>query len=221
MTWTRLSDDWAARLRSTEPPLSIPARWHLLELVQECSRTQRWDGTIRRVIAERIGDVDDPITALAELGGAGYLEVLDEQTLRIIDFADRHAPPPNQRPEAIRERKQKALQQGGEVENSSGNSSQNGTGNSSQNGFPWTGQEHLESSPPPAPPTPHPAAVARIGRLLHRHAPEVGTTTRGALRKKLASAERHLITDAVDHAADNGWLTISQDGRIRRGATPA
>lgn len=69
-------------------------------------------------------------------------------------------------------------------------------------------------------PPPTRATLDRIASNLWRHTPDDGTP-RYLLRKRLASPERHLIDDALDHATTAGWLHVDTNGRIRRGATPS
>ena len=191
MSWTRLSDDWCDSIEAADPPLSLAARWHLLQMVQRCSRTQTWDGTIRLGVALRVSDIDDPLAAFTELCDTGHVEVLDDTTVRVIEFAERHHPPTNQRPEAIRERKRRHLERGGNDQNSSQNSSRgvperfraqfspNGLSRDrtgSTYSFPSTPHHTPGSSRPDRPPPPPPRA-----RKRHRH-PRRAPQTAGVVR---------------------------------------
>lgn len=94
MTWTRLTDTWC------DDPVfegvDFAARWHYLSMIQHCSRTGRYDGTLRLVDARRCSDVDDPAAALGNLVVAGLVENVDGATVKVVRI-DEHVPPPSVR----------------------------------------------------------------------------------------------------------------------------
>jgi len=62
--------------------------------------------------------------------------------------------------------------------------------------------------------------VARIARGIGRRIAKLDpndTISRGQLRKALASDDRQWFEEAASHAEGQGWLTIEDDGRCRRG----
>lgn len=79
MSWTRLDDLWTERA-----DLSHATRWHLLSMIQRCSRSDLRDGVMRIVDAHRCSDHPDPTAALTELGRAGLIEKTGDTTLRVI-----------------------------------------------------------------------------------------------------------------------------------------
>lgn len=54
--------------------LDFETRWHLLTMVQHCSRSGRFDGYMRRIDALRCSDVPDPARCLAELVTSPFLD---------------------------------------------------------------------------------------------------------------------------------------------------
>lgn len=72
MSWTRLDDRWTEQ--SVFDTVSLASRWHYLAMIQTCCRTDRVDGRLTSSAAKRASDVDDPVTALAELAAVGLVE---------------------------------------------------------------------------------------------------------------------------------------------------
>lgn len=96
MSWTRLDDGWTD---STEfADLDHVTRWHYLAMIQFCSRTQKYDGLMRRGDALRCSDVDDPGGALAALAAEGLIAIEDKH-VRLLRI-DEHVPPPSVRESA-------------------------------------------------------------------------------------------------------------------------
>jgi hypothetical protein len=89
--------------------MSYETRWHYHAVIEFCCRTDRYDGVIRAVDAQRCSDVDDPVTALAELAAAGLAEVDDvARTVRVVRI-DQHVQPPHLRdPQRKQRQKEKS-----------------------------------------------------------------------------------------------------------------
>jgi hypothetical protein len=98
MTWTRLDDTFADAPEWEH--VSFEARWLYLALVQFCSRTKRYDGTLPLSRARGCSDVGDATKCLDELQSIGRVTVTrNEVTLPKID---EHIPPPSVRLESER-----------------------------------------------------------------------------------------------------------------------
>lgn len=99
MSWTRLDDNWCTQM--TDKGLSVDAMWHYLCLIQRCSRSNRWDGVLDTLVAERESIVRNSAGALNELVSAGLLKPLKDgyEVVRIED----HIPP-----DYLRDEKRKA-----------------------------------------------------------------------------------------------------------------
>lgn len=96
MSWTRLDDGWTD---STEfADLDHATRWHYLAMIQFCSRTQKYDGLMRRGDALRCSDVDDPGGALAALAAEGLIAIEDKH-VRVLRIEE-HVPSPSVRENA-------------------------------------------------------------------------------------------------------------------------
>ena len=246
MTWARFDDRWPEVLDIES--LSLAARWHLVRLILRCAagidreRPDADHGRLSSTTAARCSDVDDPDAVMAELAAAGHIEYIDDRTVRIVRIDD-HIPSASVlRGSAERMRRHRAHNAGthelcpqgcgGSDASRDAHSDAHSDVTSSVNPggvtrhvtrTVWTGRGHpLDSSTPLSPAaTPHPAAIPRLARVLLRGVPETGSTTRGKLRQRLVSDQRHLIDDAIAHATAQGWLAADPDGRIRRGAIPA
>ena len=94
MSWTRLDDRWTER--PVFEQLGTEPSWHLLCMIQHCSRNHLYDGVMTRKTAVRASLVDDPELALAALVGAGLVEQLPDGTVRVVEIVD-HIPPPSVR----------------------------------------------------------------------------------------------------------------------------
>ena len=102
MTWGRWAD--TSTQDAVFEHVSFAARWHYHALIEFCCRTDRYDGVIRAVDAQRCSDVDDPMTALAELAAAGLVDV-DEtaRTVRVVRI-EQHIQPEHLRDPARKKR---------------------------------------------------------------------------------------------------------------------
>lgn len=96
MSWTRLDDGWTDSTDFAD--LDHATRWHYLAMIQFCSRTQKYDGLMRRGDALRCSDVDDPGGALAALAAEGLIAIEDKH-VRVLRI-DEHVPPPSVRESA-------------------------------------------------------------------------------------------------------------------------
>jgi hypothetical protein len=94
VTWTRLDDRWTER--PVFEQLGPDASWHLLCMIQHCSRNALYNGVMTLKTALRASLVDDPETALALLLGAGLVEQLPDGTVKVVEI-DEHIPPPSVR----------------------------------------------------------------------------------------------------------------------------
>lgn len=93
MSWTRLDDGFTDRPILGGLPYDV--RWHYLALIQFCSRTSRYDGTMRPADARRCSDVPDPEAAVQALVDVG-LVTRNGDTVR-VNLIDEHIPPPSVR----------------------------------------------------------------------------------------------------------------------------
>lgn len=82
MSWTRLDDLWTERADIGE--LTHATRWHLLAMIQRCSRSDLRNGILRTVDARRCSDHPDPAAALAELMAAGLIERTSDTAVRVV-----------------------------------------------------------------------------------------------------------------------------------------
>jgi hypothetical protein len=103
MSWTRLDDGW------TDDPiinqLPFPDRWHYLAMIQFCSRTKTFDGTMRAIDANRCSDHPDVPGALKIMAALG-LVTIDGGTVH-LNRLDEHIPPPSVRNAAATSRVRK------------------------------------------------------------------------------------------------------------------
>lgn len=104
MTWTRLDDRWTDSPALEE--VSFEDRWHYLAMIQRCTRTETYDGTLRAVDARRCSDHPDPAGAIARLTEAGLVEVVQGGKYRVLAIDD-HTPPPWVRKKTERDRDDK------------------------------------------------------------------------------------------------------------------
>ncbi len=93
MTWTRIDDDWTDMPVLAE--LDFADRWHLLAMIQFCSRTQQYDGILRAADARRCSDHPDPGTAIQNLVDRG-LVAAEGEGFKLTMIED-HMPPPSVR----------------------------------------------------------------------------------------------------------------------------
>lgn len=89
MTWTKLDDNWT-RDRVIRR-LDHQARWHYLCMIQECSAGKIYDGVLDLIEAERCSDAADPTAVLAALIGAGLVENVDGERVKVVRI-DEHVP---------------------------------------------------------------------------------------------------------------------------------
>jgi hypothetical protein len=99
MSWTRLDDGWTDSQVFDGLPYDV--RWHLLALIQFCSRTSRFDGLVRTSDARRCSDVQSPDDALASLVERG-LVTRDTAGYRVVNI-DNYVLPPHLRDEHRKE----------------------------------------------------------------------------------------------------------------------
>lgn len=99
MTWTRLDDLWTDLPELAD--LAYDVRWHYLAMIQFCSRTQRYDGLLKKSDARRCSDVDDPAGAIQILTTKGLVIPVSEGQVKITRI-DEHIPPPSVRAETER-----------------------------------------------------------------------------------------------------------------------
>lgn len=124
MVWVRYDDTF--HQRPVWDGVSYEARWHYQCLVEECSRTERWDGELPLTRALRASDVSDPEGCLAELEAIGYVTVTrngdatsavtgDAVTVTVTRIKE-HVPPKsirnNAADSAVRMRRYRAHKQG-------------------------------------------------------------------------------------------------------------
>jgi hypothetical protein len=84
------------------------SRWHYHALVEECSRSQRYDGVLPRNLALRVSDVPDPNHCIDELGATPLLDAFDN-AVRIVHM-ETYLPPEGQRDENLLPRKRQNQQ---------------------------------------------------------------------------------------------------------------
>jgi hypothetical protein len=91
VSWLRYDDRFTGDQRWDN--VSHAARWHYIALVELCGATERYDGVLPLLQAQRASDVPDPDGALRELAKARKVKVSRSKvTLLTID---RHVPPPS------------------------------------------------------------------------------------------------------------------------------
>ena len=81
--WLRIDDAWTSSDRWDGVPHD--ARWMLLALIAEASRSERWDGRVPLRVALGVGTiagVEDPTAALGALAVAGWVTLDSEAVLR-------------------------------------------------------------------------------------------------------------------------------------------
>lgn len=103
MSWTRLDDGW------TDDPiinqLPFPDRWHYLAMIQFCSRTRTFDGTMRAIDANRCSDHPDAPGALKLMAALGLVTI--DGGIVHLNRLDEHIPPPSVRDSAAASRVRK------------------------------------------------------------------------------------------------------------------
>lgn len=91
MPWTRFDDGWTDQQPMEE--LSYEARWHYVAMIQFCSRTKRFDGSISVKDARRCSDVPDPEACLQELYDVGLILRKEQGDYVVHRMEEDHAPP--------------------------------------------------------------------------------------------------------------------------------
>lgn len=116
MSWTRLDDLWTEKIALTG--IGFEARWHYLALIQFCSRTERWDGTIPRRQSLRVSDVEDPEAANHALHQVELINYVGTDSVRVVHI-DNHIPPeymrdPNRKAQQNERKKRQRLHEKGD-----------------------------------------------------------------------------------------------------------
>lgn len=71
MTWAKLDDNWTRKIRALR--LTLPARWHYLEMIEFICASEAYDEPMAASDARTCSDMDDPIACLAELEEKGLV----------------------------------------------------------------------------------------------------------------------------------------------------
>ena len=100
MTWLRYDDRFTGDPRWDR--VSHAARWHYVALVELCGATERYDGVLPLLQAQRASDVPDPDAALKELSKARKVKV-GRSKVTVLTI-DEHVPPPSIRNNAEQSR---------------------------------------------------------------------------------------------------------------------